>query len=118
MYHIVTRQPNSARTAPMVAKFVAGPANKKTIAAPVGMPAATNPAAIGTEAVAQTYRGNETINAPAKEAIRPQPELATGHASAGTQPTKAAEAAMPNNNQSHIPAKTSSATKRSDRDQV
>ena len=49
----------------MVAMLLAGPAKSRTSAALGGMPAATIAAAIGTEAVAQTYQGSEmtrTIN--------------------------------------------------------
>ena len=46
----------------MVAIFVAGPAIKKTKAAPGSkFPDMINPAAIGTEAVAHIYIGIETI---------------------------------------------------------
>ena len=51
------RPPKARWMAPMVATLVAGPAIRKTKAAPVGMPPATREAAMGTDAVAQTYSG-------------------------------------------------------------
>ena len=45
--------------APMVATLVAGPAIRNTSATAGGSPAETKDAAIGTDAVAQTYSGIE-----------------------------------------------------------
>ena len=42
---------------PIVATLVAGPAIRNTSAVPAGMPAAISDAAIGTDAVVQTYSG-------------------------------------------------------------
>ena len=44
-------------TTPMVTVFVAGPAERKTKAAPAETPESMSPAAIGRDAVAQTYIG-------------------------------------------------------------
>ena len=51
------RVPSIFLTTPIVTVFVAGPADKKTKAAPALTPESINPAAIGSEAVAQTYIG-------------------------------------------------------------
>ena len=49
--------PNIFLTTPMVTVFVAGPAERNTKAAPAETPESISPAAIGRDAVAQTYIG-------------------------------------------------------------
>ena len=49
--------PNIFFTTPIVTVLVAGPAERKTKAAPALTPLSISPAAMGSEAVAQTYIG-------------------------------------------------------------
>ena len=54
--------PNIEATTPIVTEFVAGPALRNTKTAPLLMPLNKNAAAIGRDAVAQTYSGKLTIS--------------------------------------------------------
>lgn len=54
---IIERFPNIFFTTPIVTVFVAGPALKNTNAAPALTPESISAAAIGSDAVAQTYIG-------------------------------------------------------------
>ena len=56
-YSVIRRLPKCFLKMPSVPILVAGPASRNTRAAPGDMPATSRPAAIGVEAVAQTYIG-------------------------------------------------------------
>ena len=58
-YEATARLPSSLATTPKVAIFVAGPANINTNTAPGETPDNNKPAAMGVDAVAQTYIGIE-----------------------------------------------------------
>ena len=96
-YATSARFPSRLRTTRIVATFVAGPASRNTSAAPGSRPFAIIAAAMGVDAVAQTYSGTPATSIPsiAAQPVRSVP----AKKSSGTATTIAAESAKPTRNQ-------------------
>ena len=93
-YAAVARTPISLETVASEAALIAGPTIRNTNAAPGVRPFATRDAAIGIDAVEQTYMGNPTSTI-ADIASQSLPPKAVAKKSAGTQTVMTAETARP-----------------------